>query len=219
MKKKMKSVRGAVVMTIATLLTTCLIGGAFAKYATGAESSDRARVAYWGFSSANTISIDDLFSKEYANVHSRNDDDVIAPGTEGQASFRFAFDGNGAAAAPEVAYTFSVSVEESCDAPIKENDNIRFRLDNGSYGTWDELVSSLKALAGQAGGTKVYAAGTLPAAFSAGNDTHTISWKWIFQSGTGQAAALQDEKDTAMGNAETPAACSLKITVTAVQVD
>ena len=72
MKKKMKSVRGAVVMTIATLLTTCLIGGAYAKYATGAASTDSARVAYWGFSSANTINIDGLFSKEYTNVRSSN---------------------------------------------------------------------------------------------------------------------------------------------------
>ncbi len=215
--KKMKSMRAAVTMTIATLLTTCLIGGSLGRYTTAASSADNARVAYWGFSSANSISLEDLFSDEYENVKSKDGTDVIAPGTSGQSAFAFIFERNGSITAPEVAYTFTVSVDASCDDAIKNNSNIRFKLDNGAYGTWDQLIASIRALSGNSSGTKVYAAGELPAAFSNASAAHTISWQWLFTDTADPA--VQDAKDTAMGNAASPIECALAITVSAVQVD
>ncbi len=215
--KKMKSVRAAVTMTIATLLTTCLIGGSLGRYTTITSSADNSHIAYWGFSSANSISLEDLFSDEYENVKSQDGTDVIAPGTSGQSTFAFIFDRNGSITAPEVAYTFAVSVEASCDDEIKNNSNIQFKLDNGAYGTWDQLVASLKALSGSSSGTKVYAAGELPAAFSNASTTHTISWQWLFTDTANPA--VQDAKDTAMGNATSPIGCSLAITISAVQIE
>lgn len=215
--KNLNSVRTAVAMGIAALLTTCLIGGTFARYTTGASSYDQARVAYWGFSETNEIDLSDLFRNSYTNVSSGDQSDVLAPGTSGQASFGFRFESGNGVTAPEVAYTFGISVEESCDASIKENDSIRFKLDDGAFGTWDQLIASLKALAGQASGTKNYAAGELPAAFLENQNTHTIYWQWAFTDDENMEE--QDEVDTGMGNAATLAECSLRISVQATQID
>ncbi|MBR4767456.1 MAG: hypothetical protein IK088_00590 [Lachnospiraceae bacterium] len=215
--KKMKSVRCAIGLAIATLLTTCLIGGTFAKYTTGAEARDSARVAYWGFDSTNTITLDNLFRSEYTNVASEDGADVIAPGTEGQVSFGFPFTGSGSSSAPEVAYTFTVDVTGTCDPVIENNADILFKLDNGSYGTWDQLIAGLKALSGNAAGSKNYAAGELPDAFDLEGETHTIAWRWAFTDS--EDVEGQDEIDTSMGNADVLPTCSLAISVTAVQID
>lgn len=215
--KKMKSMRCAIGLAIATLLTTCLIGGTFAKYTTGAEAQDSARVAYWGFDASNTITLENLFRNEYTNVRSEDRSDVIAPGTEGQVSFGFPFTANGTASAPEVAYTFSMNVTGSCADAIKNNPDIRFKLDNGSFGTWDQLIASLKALSGNASGSKNYAAGELPEAFDTAEETHTIAWQWAFTDSADVDG--QDAIDTAMGNASVLPTCSLSISVSAVQID
>ena len=216
-KRSLKSMRTAIGMAIATLLTTCLIGGTFAKYTTSATSTDLARVAYWGFEESGSIGINYLFSDTYTNVASEDGADVIAPGTSGQASFSFEYNDNMTIQAPEVAYTFTVSVTESCSSDIKNNPNIQFKLDDGSFGTWDELVAAIKALSGQASGTKNYAAGELPAAFTSASYIHTIYWQWLFTDAT--APAAQDAMDTAMANQSSLPECSLSITVSAVQVD
>lgn len=216
-KKSLNSLRTAVGMAIATLLTTCLIGGTFAKYTASATSVDVARVAYWGFDNAGIMDLGDLFRSSYTNVDSARGDDVIAPGTEGQVSFSFAYTSNAAIQAPEVGYTFTVNAEGECANSIKSNTSIQFKLDNGEYGTFDQLIASLKALSGQASGTKTYAAGELPAAFTESANTHTISWRWLFTAATN--ADAQDVIDTALGNDTSDPTCQIRITVSATQID
>jgi hypothetical protein len=216
-RKSLNSMRAAVGMAIATLLTTCLIGGTLARYTASAGSVDVARVAYWGFDDVGTIDLDGLFSPTYTNVTSSRGDDVIAPGTEGQASFAFTYQPNSVIRAPEVAYTFTVGVEGECDDAIKVNPNIQFKLDDGAYGTFDELISAVKALSGEAGGTKQYAAGELPAAFGENANTHTVSWRWLFTDTADPAT--QDALDTALGNDPSEPSCEIRIAITATQID
>ena len=224
MKKNMM-LRTASVLLIAVLMSTCAISGTFAKYTTAVSASDTARVAYWGFQSTNSMSLENLFSDTYTNVDSVNGDDVIAPGTGGTATFAFAWDekvsykgADVAVTGPEVAYTFTVSVDGSvCDTRIANNPNIQWRLDNGAWGDWGTLLNSIKALSGDASGAKEYAPNTLPAAFTAADDVHTIEWQWIFST-----SVEGDQRDTDLGNAlsdDSLAAVTLVVTINATQID
>ena len=225
--KKNKMMRIASVLLVAVILTTCAISGTFAKYVSSADSSDKARVAYWGFNPA-TMNITDLFANAYdttvlgdADVNALTD--VIAPGTTKSASFSFAYDGT-TGQAPEVAYTFEVSTTgSSCADSIKNNPNILWKLDSGDWGTWDNMITAIEALDGNKTGNR-YEPGTLPTGFTDADETHTIEWKWIFDENAGNAettTANNDVNDTAMGNV-TPAdlaKVTVSITVTATQID
>lgn len=214
--KKNKSLRAAAGIVVAALLTTCLIGGTFAKYTTGAKASTGARVANWGFSSDNSISFDNLFKDSYnGTVKSNDGSKIIAPGTSGSVQFSFAYDdseGN----APEVAYSFTVAVTGDCADEIKANPDIQFRVDNGEFGTWDKMVADLKALSGESDGSKNYEPGQLPEAFTAAGERHTISWQWLFTDSPETDA--QNVVDTAMGNAASLAECSLGVSILATQI-
>ena len=215
--KKNRMLRVAAVLLVAVMLTTSVISGTFAKYTTSATSEDSARVANWGFERTNSMDLTNLFLGSYQNVVSNNGDDVIAPGTEGSTTFAFAYDGANGTTGPEVAYTFEVKVEASCDDAILANGNIQWQLDTNGYGTWDEMIADITALSGSETGKQQYAPNTLPAAFTDADEIHTISWKWIFDEAAG--GANLDDLDTALGNDNDLADCSIKITITATQVD
>ena len=80
--------------------------------------------------------------------------------------------------------------------------------------SWDQMIAAIKALSGEADGEKEYAPNTLPDAFGTADNTHTISWRWIFSN-----SIVNDTYDTEMGNANELADCSIKITITATQID
>ena len=221
MKNKNKALRLASCLLIAVLLTTCAVSGTFAKYVTSANGSDSARVAKWGFEAKdNSIALTDLFKNAYdTTVQAKAD--AIAPGTTGNASFTFVYDtdSNGISA-PEVAYTFVVSTDgSSIDESIKSNTNIQWKLDNGAWGTWDEMINAIEALDGNKADNK-YDPKTLPEAFYGtgaalnGEASHTVSWQWVFTKDN-----AGDTADTLMGNADTLAKVTIKITITATQVD
>ena len=215
--KKNRMMRLASLLLVCVLLTTSVISGTFAKYTTSVESQDSARVANWGFERTNSMDLTNLFLGSYTNVVSNNGDDVIAPGTSGSTTFTFAYDGTNGTNGPEVAYTFEVKVEASCDDAILANNNIQWQLDSNGFGTWDEMIADITALSGSTTGKQQYAPNTLPAAFTDNDEVHTISWQWIFDEAAG--GANLDDLDTAMGNDNDLADCSIKITITAEQVD
>lgn len=219
--KKTKLMRAALLLLVLTLITSCFVGGTFAKYTTSANGTDTARVAKWGFQ-PTTIDLSNLFTTTYNNVNGA--DDVIAPGTTNSAEFSFTYGGNASVTAPEVAYTFTVSTEGSTCAPsIINNKNIKWSLDGvpaqattaADAGSWDALLAAIEKLSGDTTGKKTYAPGNLPDAFNAtGDNKHTVSWVWDFYT-TGDA----DDEDTKMGNATDLATVKLVITVSATQVD
>lgn len=223
--KKNKMMRAASALMVATLLTTSVISGTFAKYTTSANTQDSAHVAVWGFK-PTTINISNLFKNAYDSTVKSGDEhhyDVIAPGTTGSAEFGFTY--NGSVDAPEVAYTFSVDTKGSlCSEYIENNPNILWKLDSGDWGTWKDLLSNIKRLSGHPSGTKKYAPGVLPANFNKTTYKHTVYWKWEFETQDDSTTTSQDEmsiqdvKDTAMGN-DGSALVNLKITITATQID
>ena len=227
--KKTKFMRAALLLLVLTLITSCFVGGTFAKYTTSASGSDSARVAKWGFK-PTTISLDNLFKTAYDTTVKAGDNpqtDVIAPGTKGEATFGFTY-GGAEGIAPEVAYTFEVSTTGSeCADDIHNNANIKWSLDGQlakadgkTEGTWDALIAAIEALDGNKADNK-YDAGSLPAAFAtAGANEHTVGWEWVFETKTGdEVDATQDTTDTAMGNDANLANVTLKITVSATQID
>lgn len=226
--KKNKMMRAASALMVATLLTTSVISGTFAKYTTKAVGGDVARVATWGFTQT-TIELDNLFKKAYGTTVG-SATDVIAPGTKGKDTFSFTYAGQ--EDAPEVAYTFEVSTHGStCAEDIKNNPNIKWKLDNGEWGTWDQLITAIEALDGNIAENgsqpaNYYAPGTLPDKFNKKNaNEHTVEWKWEFE--TQGDTTDQDVKDTAMGNKYEAMdnnkvlldLVNLVITITATQID
>lgn len=221
--KKNRMMRTASALMVATLLTTSVISGTFAKYTTKAVGGDYARVATWGFTEATTIELGDLFKNAYdTTVGSATD--VIAPGTTGSDTFSFTYAGQ--ENAPEVAYTFEVSTDNSnCAEAIKNNSNIKWQLDGGNWGTWDQLITAIEALDGNVAQNgsqpaNYYAPGTLPDDFNHKNaNEHTVTWKWEFETQDDSTTTTQDVKDTAMGNKEFLDFVNLVITITATQID
>ena len=150
--------------------------------------------------------------------------------------------------APEVGYTFVVDTEGStCAESIKNNPNIVWKLDDDvctatedKKTSWDVLLEKIQALDGnkekndsESKPANYYAPGELPAAFygeaSEASKSHTVSWEWKFEDTNAEgetavaeqdsAEKTQDVTDTKMGNADELANVTLKITITATQVD
>ncbi len=91
--KKNRTWRAAGLLLVLTLVTSCFVGGTFAKYTTTGGANDTARVAKFGVTVEGGGS---LFAKNYVNlaggntpgaganltVESNSSDDVVAPGTK-----------------------------------------------------------------------------------------------------------------------------------------
>lgn len=237
--KKNKMMRLASLLLVAVLLTTSVIGGTFAKYTSTASANDDARVAYWGFGQDTAmIDVEHLFMPTYEKEDDSfvlaaaedGDTGIIAPGTAGDATFEFNYVGNTNAGvtAPEVAYTFDVEVvaaETNCNQLIQDNQNIQWKLDNGAWGTWSDLLDAIDAL-GEGTNNGKYEPGQLPVGFTT-NGAHTIAWQWIFEDATVDTDKYtvdgvemnQDEYDTYMGNQAELAEVSIGIKITATQVN
>ena len=116
--KKIKMMRAASGLLVATLLTTSIISGTFAKYTTQASANDSARVAKWGV--ALQVA-GNLYGEAYkdaivannattltvlANDAKTADDDVVAPGTKNKEGFKFSLTGT-----PEVSSQAIVEIK------------------------------------------------------------------------------------------------------------
>lgn len=232
--RKNRTMRVSAVLLTLVMITSCFVGGTFAKYTTSSTGSDSARVAYWGFDANAEIDIA-MFATEYDDsVLSSNEDNVVAPGTSKTTTFAFGYTPKGdtvnaltagAIAAPEVDYTFVVNptITGDYDA-LDANPNFKWTLqapdadDATEYDTVAELLAAVKALSGDDSGTKVYEAGTLPTTFSAADEVYTIGWTWAYET-AGSGMAAQDVTDTAMGNAQDLDDVTFTITISATQID
>lgn len=221
--RKSRAMRVASGVMVLTLLSTCVVAGTYAKYATSVDCSDSARVARWGFTGDSEFNLSELFSNAYkegpadydsADVSVKSSDekvDVIAPGTKGIDRFGFAYDG-APGTAPEVDYEFTLDIDDSSmSQSLFESDRIIWRVDGSEWMSWDEMIDAIKMLSGDASGTKRYSAGELPAAFNAGQ-THSIEWRWPFDQDDGGTSV-----DTALGNTGN-LEVALKLMVSAKQV-
>lgn len=205
--KKNKMMRLASLLLVAVLLTTSIIGGTFAKYVSEATVSDSAIVADWAFEVNDTditetknlvvdlfgtVSDDTTLTGDDANVANAASgaNAIIAPGTGG--SFQL-----------KVKNTSQVAANYALDFTVDEDGvPLWFKVDNGEW--TDDLAD-------------VAASNDTTLAIGSEAKTITVYWQWKFEGGTG--AAQTDETDTTLGTADTKAAPTVQVKITATQVD
>ena len=205
-------------LLVATLLTTCIISGTFAKYVTSGKGTDEARVAKFG---VTVTAHGETFAKEYArtddsftaetNTVVSTNDKVVAPGTSGNM------------ASMELKGTPEVAVRVTYEGAFKLNDKWKVEgttyycplevkvnettLKGTDYQDATEFENAVNAAIKDY--SKDYAAGTdLSGATS---DSLNVSWKWPF---TGD-----DTKDTKLGDAADAGTATLAVTTTVTQID
>lgn len=231
--KKNRLMRASVLLLVLTLVTSCFVGGTFAKYVSEGEGEDSARVAKWGVKVEvtgdgfrETYGKDDHLSNVQGNTVSSTVK-VVAPGTKGT------FGGVKITGTPEVA----VKVETTATVDLSG-----WNVAEGGefycplvFTIGDQTINGLDYSSSNAGGessfegaiktaiqkatTKVYQAGTNLE--EVGADI-TYSWEWPFENATGKACNQDDVLDTKLGdNAANNNAPTINITVTTTvtQVD
>lgn len=218
MKKKAMPFRLAGVLLALVLVTSCFVGGTFAKYVTSGTATDSARVAKWGVEVTATGA--DAFATEYdgsenPTVKSSTTENVVAPGTKGTLG------GIKITGIPEV----TVKIEVTADLKLENwtvdgTDYCPLVFKVGSEEVkMNETITTVTDLeeAVEAKLTALSAETVTPNTdLSTGRDV-SISWEWPFH------VEGNDTKDTALGNAANAGANVPKITfectATVTQVD
>ena len=211
--KKNWMVRAIVLMLALVLITSCFVGGTFAKYVTSGSGTDTARVAKFGV----TVGVEDntMFKTEYATdddnakakivysvVTDPNGDQkkLVAPGTKEDGTLTFSVTGK-----PEVAVNVNLVLDVQSDVFLKagtykdytntaenftlaeEYTPVVFTLKKGETvveeGTLAVIAEKLKELSGDCEANT-----DLNDKFG----TYTLSWAWAFDG--------NDQADTLLGN-------------------
>ena len=236
--KKNLTIKAAVLMLVLVLITSCFVGGTFAKYVTSGSGSDTARVAKFGVTvTANGT----MFAKEYVtedtrfvgtiakSVMSSNEDNLVAPGTKGEMA-RMTLTGT-----PEVAVkvtydaTGKVSLTNWTLADGTFYCPLVFRIRNATGTTvipgidYTDAATLEKAIVDAINGySKEYAPNTNLA--DKGGESLNVSWEWMFETGDDAAAkAANNIKDTYLGDqaakGNAAATVSIEIATTVTQID
>lgn len=208
--KKSRTMRAAALLLALTLMTSCFVGGTFAKYTSTATATDTATVAKWdikvtGTGEAQTISVATppaitfgLFDTAKEVDGTTADADVragkIAPGSGGAFSFKIENDSDVTAK-----YTVKLTAATG-DIPIEYSKT-------GADGSWTTNIAELEMTA------------TL-GIDSAAATTETVYWRWAF---TGSASenyqsTQSDDTDTTLG-INGSATMTVTATITVEQVD
>lgn len=223
--KKNSTMRVAALLLALTLMTSCFVGGTFAKYTTAGTATDTARVAKWGVEvvadgshtfggyyfnkvNGNTLNTSYTFGTDsVASVGGK----VVAPGTKGTVA-GLTINGQ-----PEVDTKVSFTVDITlnnwnvdshfyCPLVIAVNGE---EINGVDY--IDNMAGFITAIQDKVvSHTEFFAANT-----PIDDDALSITWEWPFETG-------HDEMDTALGNEaadENAATITIAITATVEQVD
>lgn len=242
-KKSGKTMRLAGLLLVLVLVTSCFVGGTFAKYVTSGGGADEARVAKFG---VNVSAVGDVFAKEYdakdptlvdyngdaiaKSVIAADGKDVVAPGTKKDDALVVSVTGTPEVAV-EVKYeghvTFTSGLPGAtsnwkdeagkyyCPLVITVNGT---KFNGMDYDSETEFANAVVAAID--GLTKNYAPNTDLNA-SASKDVH-ISWEWPFENATGSKYDQSDVNDTYLGNqaaAGNVATVGIIVTTTVTQID
>ena len=235
--KKNWTLRAAVLMLALVLITSCFVGGTFAKYVTSGSGTDSARVAKFGVTvTANGT----MFAKEYDTDDQTvvgtiaksviSTDKVVAPGTESNGDFVAATVAGTPEVAVRVSYkldTATLQLENWKDADGKFYCPLVFKVktpDGNTVisGMEFQTAEAMKAalVNAVASYTKDYAPGTDLSGMAA--DTLAISWEWPFETGADTDKPANNIRDTFLGNeaaAGRAATVSLTLATTVTQID
>ncbi len=215
--KKNWTMRVGIALVALTLITSCFVGGTFAKYTTAGTGTDSARVAKFGVTvTANgTMFTDKYDSADEATVVGQGQAKVVAPGTKGNMA-SMTLTGK-----PEVdvKVTYAATIELN-DKWVDAENNFYFPIDIKVNGQEVELSGAtskeavISAVANAINNySKEYKAGTDLS--TVGDNALAISWEWDFEGN-------DDVKDTFLGNqANDGNAGEIKISVktTVTQID
>lgn len=217
--KKNRCLKIASGLLLLVLVTTCAIGTTLAKYTTGGDAQDSARVAKWGVKLE--MEGDTMFSNEYkmdddtitvksTSVAEGNSDRIVAPGTASNSATAARFSISGT---PEVAVKIEVELTVNNEIFLKEGEytdptvaGVTFNLEGDYY----PVVFTLKQVAdatGELTESVIIKKGNLAAIQDFLDDyssktykpntnldaTFELSWAWAFDNGN-------DEADTYLGN-------------------
>ena len=235
--KKNWTLRAAVLMFALVLITSCFVGGTFAKYVTSGSGTDSARVAKFGVTvTANGT----MFAKEYATDDQTvvgtiaksviSTDKVVAPGTTSNGDFVAATITGTPEVAVRVSYKLdaaSLQLENWKDADDEFYCPLVFRVKNNNgntviSGMEFQTAEAMKAalVNAVAAYTKDYAPGTDLSGKAA--ETLAISWEWPFETGTDADKPANNIRDTFLGDeaaAGRAATVSLTLATTVTQID
>lgn len=224
--KKHWTLRVAGLLFALVLITSCFVGGTFAKYVTTGGGHESARVAKFGVTMS--VANDTAFQKTYRtdngpvsttitnSVDSNGHENLVAPGTKGSNFVVLSIKGT-----PEVAV--NVKIEASgTDVFLKAGDYpITYTLTkNGAAapvveGHLNDIIEYLNDRSGN------YEANTnLSQVFG----TYTLSWEWKFEGGNDKADTLLGAVTAGgISTATTPSTCGtgvhLILTATVTQID
>lgn len=220
-KKTGKTMRVAGLLLALVLVTSCFVGGTFAKYVTSNGGQDHARVAKFG---VNVTAVGDVFAKEYdakdptvqgydgqviakSVISSDNTKKVVAPGTAKSNALTVSVTGKPEVAV-EVKYEAHVTLNDAintdhnwkledgsyyCPLVITVNDTKYNGLDYASATEFENAVEgAINSL------TKNYPANTELS--KSGSKGVAISWEWPFEGATGAKGTQSDLNDTYLGD-------------------
>lgn len=232
--RKNHTLKLAGILLALVLVTSCFVGGTFAKYVTSGTGNDTARVAKFGVKvTAEGSTFATSYDKDNAAqtvVSSTLDKKVVAPGTSGEMA---AINITGKPeVSVKVSYEAKVDMSRWVDAggkfycPLEivvkklgENNQVaNHRISGLDYDTLDAFKTAIKNEID--GYTVTYQPNTSLA--EKNNDNLQISWSWAFAGKTGQKYSQTDIQDTFLGDeaAEDRASTiSLTVTTTVTQVD
>ena len=235
--KKNWTLRAAVLMLALVLITSCFVGGTFAKYVTSGSGTDSARVAKFG---VTVTANGDVFAKEYDTNDQTvvgtiaksviSTDKVVAPGTTSNGDFVAATITGTPEVAVRVSYKLdaaTLQLENWKDADDEFYCPLVFRVKNNNgntviSGMEFQTAEAMKAalVNAVAAYTKDYAPGTDLSGKAA--ETLTISWEWPFETGADGDKPANNVKDTFLGDeaaAGRAATVSLTLATTVTQID
>lgn len=231
--RKNHTLKLAGILLALVLVTSCFVGGTFAKYVTTGTGSDSARVAKFGVKvTAEGSTFATSYDKDNAakTVVSSTLDKVVAPGTSGEMA---AINITGKPeVSVKVSYEAKVDMSRWVDAggkfycPLEivvkklgENNQVaNHRISGLDYDTLDAFKTAIKNEID--GYTVTYQPKTSLA--EKNSENLQISWSWAFAGKNGQKYSQTDIQDTFLGDeaAEDRASTiSLTVTTTVTQID
>lgn len=220
------------------LVTSCFVGGTFAKYVTAADGADNARVAKFGVTVTGSS---DMFDTEYAKddnsltvsansvVAFNGTDNLVAPGTKKNDCLTASVSGK-----PEVAVDVQYAGLMTLTGKWQSDDDGTYycpltitvngtKFNGMDYGTATEFATAVTTAIGNL--SKQYAPNTdLGASLS---KELKVSWEWPFEQGADNTEkAKNDIKDTYLGdlaatvtNEDDMPEIHLHVGVTVTQID
>lgn len=238
--KKNRTLRAAVLMLALVLITSCFVGGTFAKYVTSGDAGDNARVAKWGVS-ITAHDTGDVFAKEYDAIAGQDNTviaggeyKVIAPGTKKDNAALVTLSGK-----PEVSVQVTYNAEHfSLTGNWIGDENNTFYCPliikvTGKVGdaVKTETINCVEKTSAAEVETAVKnAVAACSATYGPNTDLSTvagdglkISWEWPFEGTANQGQT--DAKDTYLGNQAATAtgldipAIHIPVTATVTQID